>query len=362
MVDLTKPVAIMCFSGGAGGMEMSAVNLAKLLSTVTSVVLVCKQGSFLERLNIAENSGGYTCETIDFSSRTFSPAMLIKARQIIKIYNIKNIIYLGASELKTLYFAFIGLSLNLLVLHGTTKSKPKSDFIHRLVYSNVNYHVAISEYLSRNVKTIVPFGKKTKSRVIRLSRVCRGDGLDKELDSSDVISIVHVGRIASGKGQVDAVQACGLLNRLGIKFKLTLLGSSEGSNYISDVKAAISDNSISESVEMVGHVNNVDSYLERADIMLFPSRGEGLSLAFVEALHHNIVCIAYENTVFPEYVNLGFYVHLVNDGRVDELSNKLLDIAMNLSEEKARSLCNIELAGKLFSPERELGEWLEILV
>ncbi|MBI3187625.1 MAG: glycosyltransferase [Gammaproteobacteria bacterium] len=361
MVYSRKPVAVMCFSSGSGGMEISAVNLANLLSSEAKVILVGKKSSFMEKLYY-EKGNDYQYESVDFRSRIFSLSMLFKVRSIIKKYGIENVIFLGASELKTLFFSFIGLSINLVVLHGTTKSRPKKDYLHKLIYSSVNYHVAVSEYLLRNVRVIVPCGRFTKYKAIRLSHVFNDADQIYRPRSDGIINIIHVGRIANGKGQVDAILACKQLRSNGINFRLMLLGSSNGSNYITEVKKAISDNQLEEFVILVGHVTNVESYLIKSDIMLFPSRGEGLSLAFIEALHHNVVCIAYDNTVFPEYEKMGFYIHLVEDGNLAALSDKLLIVANQLINEKEKSMNNIDLARKYFGVDRELNEWLEILI
>jgi hypothetical protein len=128
-----QTVAVMCFSSGTGGMERSAVRLARFLSSITNVVLVCKKASFVERL-YREEQADYACEAIPFLSRTFSPSMLFGARSVITRHDVKNVIFFGASELKTLHFSFLGKKLNLVVWHGTTKSRPKRDFIHNLIY------------------------------------------------------------------------------------------------------------------------------------------------------------------------------------------------------------------------------------
>ena len=59
------PIAVMCFSDGAGGMDMSAVRLASILSSVAEVTFVCKKGAFAENLY---RRGNYTfkCETVKF--------------------------------------------------------------------------------------------------------------------------------------------------------------------------------------------------------------------------------------------------------------------------------------------------------
>jgi len=355
-----QTVAIMCFSSGNGGMERSAVRLARFLSSITTVVLVCKQGSFIEQLYHAEKSD-YACETIHFASRTFSIAMLYGARSIINRHAVKNVIFFGASELKTLHFSLLRKDINLIVWHGTTKSRPKRDAFHRLVYSDVNYHVALSEHLIRNVQMIVPQTPGVQYRVIRPSFDFTVNLQNRDI-KNNTISIVHIGRIAGGKGQVEAVQACHALVEKGIDFRLSLVGSGDGSNYIDQVRDAIARYAMQKYVSLEGYVENTNTYLEQADILLFPSRGEGMPNAFIEALHYNIVCIAYDNTVFPEFREMGFDVHLAADGDVEQLSSELLNVVSDLVEQKRKAEKNMALAKSYFSVERELHEWEGVLV
>ena len=355
-----QTIAVMCFSSGTGGMERSAVRLARFLSSIATVVLVCKKGSFVEKL-YHEEGAGYACEPIAFLSRTFSLSMLFGARSVLARHDVKNVIFFGASELKTLHFSFLAKQLNLIVWHGTTKSRPKRDFIHNLIYSNVDYHVALSEHLIRNVKTIVPETPDVEYRVIRPS-FDFDVNIKGKSEAAGVISIVHVGRVAYGKGQVDAVLACVALRDRGIEFSLKLVGSADSSNYINEVKEAVKRNSLEEFVTLEGYVESVNAYLEHADILLFPSSGEGMPNAFIEALHYDIVCIAYDNTVFPEFLEMGFHVQLVSDSDIDALSAKLLQVVSDLDEEKSKAKKNMKLAEDYFSVERELSEWREVLV
>ena len=351
----------MCFSSGNGGMERSAVRLARFLSTITTVVLVCKKGSFVEQL-YHEEQADYVCEAIDFFSRKFSLSMLFGARSVVDRHDIKNVIFFGASELKTLHFSFINKDLNLIVWHGTTKSHPKRDFFHNLVYSSVNFHVALSEHLIRNVKNIVPETPDVKYRVIRPSFDFDVNTKNKKVSDNDEISIVHVGRVAYGKGQVDAVLACSALNKRDVAFKLKLVGSADSSDYIDKVEQAITGSHMEGSVSIEGYVESVNAYLEQADILLFPSSGEGMPNAFIEALHYNIVCIAYDNTVFPEFLDMGFHVHLVKDSDIAALTDKLVQVVSDLDNEKLKSAKNMALSKDYFDVGRELSEWKEVLV
>lgn len=361
MINKPQPVAVMCFSSGTGGMERSAVRLAKFLSTITTVVLFCKKDSFTEKL-YHEEDVDFACEAISFISRKFSPSMLFGVKKAVKKHQLKNVIFFGASELKTLHFSFLYLDINMIVWHGTTKSRPKRDFIHNLVYSNVNYHVALSEHLIRNVKEIVPLTPDVAYRVIRPSFDFEVKTRQGSFSDESETAILHVGRVAYGKGQLDAVRACDSLSSNARPFRLRLVGSADSSDYIDKVKGAIKHSAIDQFVSLEGYVENVNTYLEDTDILLFPSSGEGMPNAFIEALHYDIVCIAYSNTVFPEFIEMGFHVHLVKNQDVEALSAKLAQVISDLAEEKRLSKGNMALAKGYFSVGRELDEWREVLV
>jgi len=351
----------MCFSGGGGGMELDAIKLADLLCNDCEIVLLCKENSYIHE-QYMEDQKAYACEPIMFRSRTFSPSMLFKVRSILKSYEIKNVIFFGASELKTLYFSFLGFDLNVIVRHGTTKSTVKRGPVHQLVYSCVNYHVALSQHLLKNAKSIVPADNRTQFKIIT-SSYARSDAPDQKEPAGDVqqLQIILVGRVAPGKGQVEAVISCAELDKRGIDFKLDLYGGIENEKYFKQLKSVIDSKKLGEKVNIHGHVPNVNEYMASSDILLFPSYGEGMSNSLIESLHYGLVCICFSNTVFPEFVEMGFHLLLATDRDQEDISNKLLFAVENLSNEKTKSAKNKELALKYFNREREKEEWMLLL-
>jgi glycosyltransferase involved in cell wall biosynthesis len=324
------------------------------------VVLICKKGEFIHYSHQGVNRD-YDLEPVSFSSRIFSLSMLLRVRSLIKQYSFNNVVFFGASELKTLYFSFLGFNINLLIRHGTTKSKAKTDWFHRLIYSRVNHHVALSEHLLRNVRQIVPSTPGVDYRIIYPSFEFSGTIAEQKTDAEGLL-ITHVGRLVRGKGQIDAVIACKKLAAGEIEFRLELIGGVEDVALEKELKSEIERLGLAERVNLRGHINNVSEVLSYTDIFLFPSAGEGMPNAFIEALHYGVPCLAYRNTVFPEFVDMGFYVRLVKDGDVDELSQALLDVVSDIENEKQRSKNNPELAKDYFQVERELSEWHAILI
>ena len=288
--------------------------------------------------------------------------MLFRVRRIIKDYQIKNAIFFGASELKTLYFSFLGFDLNVIVRHGTTKSSPKRGPVHRLVYSRVNYHVALSRHLLNNVKSILPDDGRAKFKIIT-SSYNYNSNIENAISRTDdpPIRIIHVGRIAPGKGQIEAVLACEELSKRGIDFRLELLGGIDDKRYMEQLKAVIDKTGLGERVELPGHVSDVSAHMANADLLLFPSYGEGMSNALIESLHFGLVSICFDNTVFSEFVEMGFRIILVKDRDQLDLNRNLVLVVEHLENEKNKVKNNKALALRYFNANRERDDWKTIL-
>lgn len=351
-----NPTAIICLSPYSGGMEIDAIKLAKKLSSHIEITIIAREGYFIA--NSYQDYVGYngiSLETIQFHS-SLSTSIIFGARRIIKEKEIKNVIFFGASELKSLYFAFLGLNINLIVRHGTTKSRPKKDWFHRLVYSNVNYHVSICKHLQRNVEYIIPFGKRTQSVLIYSSLEMPSVAKHKD----EKLTLLHVGRIAEGKGQYDAIEACRILYENSIDFIFYLVGEFD-EKYQSSFMEQYNSLPYKDKIVLVGFTKNVQEYYAASDIFLFPSYGEGLSNAFLEALAHTLVCICYDNTSFPELKELGAFIHLCSNRDIDSLKSTFFSVVQNLHQELLFSHENINFIRQNFLTEKEIQQYLSIL-
>jgi len=349
--------AVICLSPYQGGMELDALHLSKMLSAVSDVTLIAKKDHFIANTYVTQNEPyGVVLETISFK-HSLSPAIITNVRKIVKEKNIKNILFLGASELKSLYFAFIGLDINLIIRHGTTKSTPKKDWFHRLIYSKVNYHIAICKHLAENVEKIIPFGPNTKLKVIYPSLNVNFLSPSKT-GFHTPLRLLHVGRIAPAKGQLEAIQACSVLYDNNIDFKLQCVGGFD-QDYENKFRNFLDTLSYKEKVEIVGHTDQISRYYEQSDIFLFPSAGEGLSNAFIEALSAGLLCISFDNTSFPELKELGFETLIVPDQDIDLLQKKVLEAAQTTKFDYAKR--NHILTKKLFSLQKELDSFRKLL-
>ena len=352
-----KNVSIICLSPNFGGMEIDAIKLANKLSSYSKIILVAKENGFIAQKfdNNCLNNQNISLETVKFKS-SLSFNIIKIARDIVIRNNIKNVIFFGASELKSLYFSFLGLDINLIVRHGTTKSTPKKDWFHKLIYSKVNYHVSISKHIQKNLDYIIPFGKNSKSILIYPS--VKNININKK-EKNDKLTLLHTGRIANGKGQIDAIKACSILVENNIDFIFYVVGGFE-KDYEKEFLDFYNNLNYKDKIILVGFSNEIEKYLEKSDIFIFPSYGEGFGNSFVEALSFKLKCVSYANTSFFEFKKIGFDFEMVENKNIDNLKQSLLKIVKD--EIKFDFEKNIELIKNIFYENQEVKKYLEIII
>ena len=350
--------AIICLSRVNGGMELASVKLARILSNDINIEFIARDKSYI--LDKKEHFENYNIKIheVNFSSN-LSFSLIFQIRKILINSKIRNIIFLGASEMKSLYFATLGLDINFIIRQGSKKTTSKKDFFHKLFYSNVNYFIGNCEYMRQNIIDILPIPKKAKVKRIysslKLERNINFKPLDKKID------LVHVGRIHPGKGQKNAIEACQILYENNFDFKMTFLGDFQNKLYYDKIQKDLEKLAYKDKIEFVGYTSKVKEYLQKSDIFIFPSLGEGMSNAIIESLGFGLIPIIYNDTSSPEFKDLGFHIHLTKENDIKDLKEILLDVAKNFKEEKEKALFNHEKALEIFAPKREKNEYLELL-
>jgi glycosyltransferase involved in cell wall biosynthesis len=214
--------------------------------------------------------------------------------------------------------------------------------------------------MKRNIEEILPVPSSAL-----VTRIYASLNLPTEIvqkTSNGTISIVQSGRIQPGKGQLDTIKGCSILYENNIPFELTFLGDyTANPEFYTKLQHYLTSCPYAEKVKFIGHTADVSGFLQKNDIFVLPSQGEGMSNAIIEALGHGLVTIIYNNTSSPEFLNLGFNLHLVEDNSFEDMKTLLLNVSKNLLAEKECARKNIFLSQKIFSPEREKQDYLALL-
>ncbi|MCG3652440.1 glycosyltransferase [Aliarcobacter butzleri] len=356
---MKQKTAIICLSRVNGGMELASVKLARLLSQDVEVEFIARDNSYIANRKEHFENYDINLHIVNFSSN-FSFKLIFNVRKILKNSNIKNVIFLGASEMKSLYFATLGLDINFIIRQGSKKTTSKKDIFHKLFYSNVNYFVGNCEYMKKNIIEILPIPEKAS-----VKRIYSSLKLEENIDFKPLnnhVDLVHVGRVHKGKGQFEAIKACEILKNNNTNFTIKFLGDIQDKDYLETMKNYLKNSSLKDNVEFVGYTSNVKEYLQKSDIFIFPSLGEGMSNAIIESLGFGLIPIIYDDTSSSEFKDLGFHIHLTKENNIKNLQEILLNVVNNFKEEKDKAKENHQKALNIFAPQREKIEYLNLLI
>ena len=132
---MKQKTAIICLSRVNGGMELASVKLARLISQDLEVEFIARDNSYIVNRKEHFENCNVKVHIVEFLSN-FSFKLIFKIRKILKENNIKNVIFLGASEMKSIYFATLGLDINFIIRQGSKKQLQKKIFF-------INFFIAM---------------------------------------------------------------------------------------------------------------------------------------------------------------------------------------------------------------------------
>lgn len=352
-------VAVVCFSNNKGGMELNSIGIAKLLKRQHDVTLVCRSGSYIETARKSLQKEGIELVSIPFEGN-LSLRCILDLRKLFKNKKIKNLIFFGASELKSIVLAQLGFDVQILNFHGTTKSHSKKDLLHALIYKGVRWHIAVSEHIKKNVLKIIPGSNDANVKVLYLPS---DHSFLKPKTVSSPLQVVHVGRIAKGKGHLDGLEVIDEVSQ-SLDVRMTFVGGVEDESVSEQLQKKMREQPrLNSIVHFAGFQTDVQSYLSAGHFLLFPSRGEGLPNTLIEAFLAKVLPITYDNTVFPEFLELGFDFPQAPDGNLDQLKQTAMKaLSLPASEFELKVENNYKLAEKYFSGDSVLKAYSELLV
>ena len=355
---MIKKIFILCFSGNQGGMELDAVRMCRRVSKYADVTLICMSGSAIERMAREDISSGHKYRVISsgltrFLARAFfDPRIVLAVRREVKEQEPDLLIFFGTSEVKSIGLALFGLRTKLVLRIGTTIGRKKSSIFQRMTYDRVDGFLVISEHLKQNVHWAFPCAVRRPVEIcFPVVEIQSVPAVDVELITT--INVVYHSRFVRGKGQKDAVIAWTQVKPKFPNLRLTLAGNFEDRGYLDEITKYAMPDVLSGDLRLLENVNDVEPVLHQSQIFISPSYGEGFSNSFAEALAAGLVCVTYNNTVFPFFRHLGFDFFQADTGDTTDLANALSLAVESVLNQSVNTSGNVMLAQKLFSASAE---------
>lgn len=147
----------------------------------------------------------------------------------------------------------------------------------------------------------------------------------KEFAEKNEYTIAHVALQIMGKngrkGHKELIDAAMILKRRNIKVRLSFVGGDYNGG-IEELKRYAIENSIIDQVDFIGFLNRdeLNSYLEKADLFVLPTKAEGLPRVILEAMAKGLPCITTNVSGNSELIQKDLLFDFYD---VDTLANKI---------------------------------------
>lgn len=205
--------------------------------------------------------------------------------------------------------------------------------------------ITVSDYLKDKIENLDLNNPKFKLESIKFP-VPSAQAFNRA--PSHNIRLIFVGSLIESKGVMSLFDITNLLDKQSIDYHLSIIGHGDKE---SDLKVLFKDNN---NVTFFGKLDNIKvlELYSNQDIILLPSKGEGLPVVLVEAMKYGVVPMAtnlksgipqlIEHSVNGFTVELGDYISYVN--YIEKLH-------CNRSQLKKMSRLCIEKSEQMFNPQ-----------
>ena len=142
-----------------------------------------------------------------------------------------------------------------------------------------------------------------------------------------------IGRLAPTKGQSYLIQAFAKVKQQLPKSRLLIVGTGRLAN---SLMAEAEKTGFGESINFLGHRDDIPSILKGLDVFILPSVAEAFGLALAEAMSVGIPCISTEVGGIPEVTNGGETCILVPPKDSEVLAQAMINLARTPREQIER--------------------------
>ncbi len=218
------------------------------------------------------------------------------------------------------------------------------NLLRRMLYPTASRVVVLTDQARQ------AFGRAIRSKCI----VIPNPVLPAAESKDKGFGFISVGRLSPEKGQGDLLKAYSCIHEDVGGRTLTIVGGGELRNKLQQLSLKLG---IDEKVVFTGTVEDVSSYLNQADIFVFPSHYEGFGMALAEAMAHKLAVISTDCPSGPREM----IVHGENGIMVPVADHLALASAMHslASDESLRMRLSVKAPGvtRRFALSKIVAKW-----
>ncbi len=282
-----------CLSKSWGGMEMFAVTACiELQKKGHEAELICYPGTRMEEDAVSKGVKVHPLK----ASGYFNPVSINKLAGIIRKGGFDVVHTQYSKDLWVLVPALrlAGSNIPLLMTKQLGSFVVKKDFLHRWVYKRLDYALAISKVIEKNLLDTCPLDE---SKVLLLHNAvdtnkfapvkANRNKIREEFGyKNDDIVVGMLARFSQGKGHEDVLYAAKQLIPEFNNLRFMIVGEpSRGEDdYGNKILSMHKEYELEDKVKFTGFRNDTPDIISAMDIFAFPSHNEAFGIALAEAM------------------------------------------------------------------------------
>lgn len=235
------------------------------------------------------------------------------------------------------------------------------DISHEETYQDIgnlsNLVVANSETLARHIGRYVD-----KARVTTLYNPFKLQAIEKQATEkvsspfkySGSLKLIMTSNISRSKGQLEAVEATGILNKKGHLAEICIVGKNVDKPYYAAIEDVMNKYGIVDKVHLVGLQPNALAFVKMADVGIVASRKEAFGRTTFEYLAIGKPVLGADSGATPEMVKPDKNGYLFKPGNAVELAEKAENYATNRKLLKNHGEESSKLAVKMMAGEHNI--------
>jgi glycosyltransferase involved in cell wall biosynthesis len=355
---------IFCPSIEYGGVEKNLYIISNYLSKKIELNVVTanndKKKFFNKEINFFSPSSNYW----NHSPRIFKT--LICFFILLKNFHKKNIKIISfQSNAFAIIIAKI-LRAKIIIRSNTAPESYSKNFIKRcilkIIFQKADKIILNSKKFKKSFDSLYD----VKSEVIynpsynqkNLNKLAKEKTKDHFFKKQNFLKIINIARLTKQKNHLTLLKAIKICSDKKLKIKVVIIGSGQEDKEINNF---IKNNKLTETIKLMGYIQNPLPYIRQANIFALTSNYEGLPNVLIEALSQKKIVVSSNCPTGPSEILLngkGGYLFKVNNHI--QLARIIVYISKNIKKAKRKSEIGFN-ALKRFSYEKNCKKYYNLI-
>ena len=270
----------------------------KFLNDLDKIFLDITLSQFHKKINPNENilNSKVNCNILSTNFRDSN--LLEKVLSYIKLsvlltsniykYDLVYAFYPGNINFLSLLISFLLKKDYAIYLRGEIKL---NFYLTRLLLKNAKFLVSNNSIAKHKMNFYNNNSFQIMSYINLGNRIPKISRVQKKIKTVKTINLLFVGRVEKAKGVFELIDACKMLIRKKIDFKIDIIGGGESFKLIeNDIKK----NKLEKSINLVGQLTSrseIVEYYKNSDIFILPSYTEGFPRVIYTAMEYSLPII-----------------------------------------------------------------------